>query len=258
MKAKRYYTINIPVGTFWKVYLPLGLFFCVVGVFLAIFVVDRVVMPNLVGVGRDEVMVPDLQGLTYDQARDRLLEQGLMVEIRSREFHDEIASGMLITQSPEVGKEVKRGRRVSVTLSRGKEIAVIPEVKGLSEHHARKELRRGGFTIGRVIRTYSESQPADHVIDADPAGGTTISRSMNVDLRVSRGSRPTHSEVPNLVGQSLAEAREVVEQRGLEVGRVSYQNSPSLVPGTVVSQSVSPGTEVPFESAVDLVVSVIE
>ncbi|KMQ52654.1 Serine/threonine-protein kinase PknB [Chitinispirillum alkaliphilum] len=255
---KKYYSINIPVGLFWKLYLPIGIIVVGIGTLLAIFAVDRFVMPNIIGVNRDVVAVPDLDGLNFEQARDRLLEEGLLIEVRSREFHDEILAGNLISQHPSPGNEVKKGRRIAVTLSRGNEIAVIPDLKGLSEHRARTELRNQGFSLGRMQRVYNAAVPADQVIESVPASGTTISRTMNVDLRVSRGRRPTHSEVPNLVGQPLAEAREIIEERGLSVGRVSHRNSPSLAPGTVVSQSVSPGTDVPFESSIELVVSVIE
>ena len=48
----------------------------------------------------------------------------------------------------------------------------------------------------------------DVVVDAFPASGTTISREMEVDLYVSKGPRPTHAEVPNLVGESIGSAKE--------------------------------------------------
>lgn len=254
---KKSYTISIPVGLFWKVYVPAALVLSVAGFFVGIFVVDRVIMPNIVGVNRGMIEVPSIKGLTYDEGRHELYGVGLLTEIRSREFDDSIPNGSIINQFPESGAKVKKGRKIAVTVSRGKEIAAIPRVKQLSERQARIELNKYGFSLGKVKKNYSSSYPQDVVIDAYPPGGTTISRSMDVDLIVSRGPRPTHAQVPNIVGESLSAAREKVKESGLKVGKVTYQNNSSLVPGTVISQSVSPGAKAPLDSYVDIVVSVI-
>ncbi len=254
---KKSYTISIPVALFWKVYLPLALLLAGVGFFAGIMIVDRVVMPNIVGVNRDMIDVPDIKGLTYENGRHKLYGVGLLTEIRSREFDEAVADGSIINQFPEAGAQVKKGRKIAVTVSKGKEVAIIPRVKDLSERQARIELRKNGFTLGKVKKTYSEHQPLDQVIDAFPPGGTTISRAMEVDLLVSKGPRPTHAEVPNVIGESLSEARKKIEESGLTLGKVDYQNNASLVPGTVISQSVSPGSKVQLESRVDIVVSVI-
>jgi beta-lactam-binding protein with PASTA domain len=64
--------------------------------------------------------------------------------------------------------------------------------------------------------------------------------------------------MPNIVGENLAGAREKLEESGLNVGKINYRNDPSLLPGTVISQSVSPGENVPLETSVDITVSLIQ
>ncbi|MFP4162380.1 MAG: PASTA domain-containing protein [Chitinispirillaceae bacterium] len=254
---KKNYTISIPVGLFWKVYVPAALVLCGVGFLVGLLVVDKLVMPNIVGVNRGMVEVPNIEGLPYEEGRHKLYGVGLLTEVRDKEFDDSIQDGSIINQYPESGSKVKKGRKVAATVSRGKEIAAIPRVKQLSERQARIEFRKYGFTLGKVKKKYSSSYPEDIVIDAYPPGGTTISRSMEVDLIVSRGSRPTHATVPNIVGESLAEAEKQIKESGLKVGKITYQNSSSLVPGTIISQSVSPGAKAPLDSHVNMVVSVI-
>ena len=257
MKKTKNYTISIPVKIFWLVYVPLGLVLGSAGILGGIFAVDRFVMPKVAGVDRDLVAVPDVQGLPYEDGRNRFFGVGLLTELRSREFNEKIANGSIIDQFPEAGTMVKKGRRVAVTVSRGSEVAVIPPLRQLTERQARLELRNSGFTVGRVRRNFSETHPLDEVIESFPPSGTAISRAMEVDLVVSRGPRPTHGEVPNVIGESLSEARKAVEEAGLRVGRVDYRNNPALVPGTVISQSAAPGSRIPLESAVDLVISAI-
>lgn len=254
---KKNYTINIPAGRFWKVYIPGAALICVLGIIAGFVLVDRVIMPNVVGVDRDIVEVPSVKGMSLDQAREMFFRAGLLTEIRSREYDDSLFQNAVISQFPDSGAKVKKGRKIAVTVSKGKEIAVVPDVRNLSERQARIELKKHGFTLGKVKKVYSEDRPVDAVVNAFPESGTTISREMEVDLIVSKGARPTHAEVPNLVGESLGSAKKKIEDAGLLAGKISYQNNSSLLPGTIISQSESPGASIPLESTIDLVVSVI-
>ncbi|HEX2959284.1 MAG TPA: PASTA domain-containing protein [Chitinispirillaceae bacterium] len=254
---KKNYTISIPVKTFWKIVVPSFIVACILGSVFGFFFIDKIVMPKIVGVSRDIIEVPGLSGLSYETARQKLYESGLLTEIRSREFDSNVPEDGVISQSPEKGEKVKKGRKIAVVLSKGKEVAVIPDVRGLSERQARIEMKKSGFTIGKVKKTFSESVPSESVIDAFPQSGTTVSRALEVDLIVSKGVKPTHTEVPNMVGESITSAKEKLAESNLNVGKISYENNASLLPGTVISQSAAPGSRQPLESSVDLVVSVI-
>lgn len=252
---RKCYTVSIPVGRFWLVILPLAILLAGLGAIGGFFFADLYVMPRIVGVQRDMVEIPDVRGKQFDDARNTLFGIGLLTERRDREFNDEVAEGAVIMQFPEAGETVKKGRTVSVSISRGAEVGTVPQVRGMNERQARNELRRSGFSVGRVTRTFSNTQPLDAVIETTPPAETTTSRALNVDLVISRGVRPTHAEVPNLIGETLSEARKKIEEASLRVGRVTTQTHATLTPGSVISQSSAPGSKVPFESAIDLVVS---
>jgi len=257
MKNRRY-TISISVKTFWKIIVPLLFFLTAVGGLAGFFAVDRYVMPRIAGVTRDMVNTPDVQGMDYEAGRDKLFKAGLLTETRGKEFDDSVPEGAVISQFPEPGSPVKKGRKIAVTVSRGAEAAMIPLVRLMTERQARQELKKAGFNVGNVKKQYHETQALDVVIDVFPPAGTTISRAMDIDLVLSRGPRPTHAEVPNIIGESLAEARKKIENAGLKVGKIDYQNNTSLVPGTVMSQSAAPGAKVPLESQVGIVISAIK
>jgi eukaryotic-like serine/threonine-protein kinase len=254
MASAKKYTISIPVDTFWKVVVP-SFFAAAVA---AVVFIDVIVMPGVVGIDHDLKVVPPVAGLSIDQGRDKILATRLYVEIQSRDYDKTIPDGMIISQNPGPGEKVKKGRRILITVSKGKEFAVIPNVKKLTERQARIELKKGGITIGDAKKSFNDDVPADNVIDAFPAGGTTISRDMKVDLLISKGKKPTSAEMPNIVGESLNEAQKKIEESGLAVGKISYKNDSSLLPGTVISQSVSPGESVPLSTSVAITVSVIQ
>ncbi len=254
---KKNYTININPQYFWKFFVPGVLIALVVGGISAVLVIDMVVMPNIVGVNRDIVTVPDIVGKDLEAGREALYKAGLLTEIRSREYDNKLTENAILSQFPEAGSKVKKNRRIAVTVSKGKPVAVIPDVRNLTERQARIEMKKAGLSIGKIKKNYHDEKPVDIIIQAFPESGTTVSRDLEIDLIISRGPKPTKADVPNLVGESIAEARKKIEESNLAVGKISYENNSSLLPGTIVSQSVSPGTNVPFESAIDLVVSVI-
>jgi serine/threonine-protein kinase len=254
---KKCYTVSMPVKTFWLRFLPLLFLFSAIAGLVGFILVDRYVMPRIVGVTRDMVKVPDVRGMVYEDGRNKFYGVGLLTEIRGKEFDDGVPEGSVISQTPEPGEEVKKGRKIAVTVSRGKEAATIPAVRLLTERQARTELRKNGFNIGNVKKAYHNIHPVDAVIETFPPEGTTISRAMDIDLVISRGPKPTHAEMPNIIGESLSEARKKIEEAGLKVGKIDYQNNPSLVPGTVVSQSAGPGSKVALDSRIDIVISAI-
>jgi serine/threonine-protein kinase len=252
---KKCYTISIPVRTFWLRFLPLCLLFGAVGALVGFIAVDRYVMPRIVGVQRDMISTPDVQGMPYDDARNKFFAVGLLTEERGREFNEEIPDGSVISQFPAPGEMVKKGRKIAVTVSRGGEAAEIPQVRRMTEQQARLDLRRSGFKVGAVKRAWHETVPLDGVVETNPPGGTTTSRAIDVEIVVSRGPKPTHADVPNIIGDPLSEARKKVEEAGLRVGRVTTQNSSAVPPGSVISQSAPPGSKIPLEASVDIVVS---
>jgi eukaryotic-like serine/threonine-protein kinase len=249
-------SISIPVRTFWRVVVPAAAGVLLGGGLLGVLVVDRLIMPQVVGLNKGIVDVPTVAGVGYEEARELLFRAGLLCNVRDEEFSDSVPPGTVIRQYIGVGEKVKRGRQIDVALSRGPRVGVVPDVRGIAEHIARLELRKKGFTPGRGRREYDEKVPADAVINTKPEVGTSISREMDVEIVVSKGPKPTSAEMVNVVGEALGEAQAKIADAGLKVGRVDYQNNSSLTPGTVTSQSVPPGTAVPLESAVDLVVSV--
>lgn len=255
----RNYTISFSISakTFWRTVVPLTLVLILAGAVSGVLVVDRLIMPNVVGVNKGIVSVPDVAGMQWEGARQKLYDVGLVGRIKHEEFSDSIPADVVVRQYVDAGSSVKRGRHIDVAVSRGPEVAEVPAVRGLAEHVAKLELRKKGFKINRIQKKYHERVPTGHVVAADPPEGTTISREMGLTLYVSDGPKPTHAEMVNVVGESLGNARVAIGEAGLKVGRVDYRNNPDLAPGTVLSQSVPPGTAVPLESSVDLVVSVI-
>src|SRR5690554_6159214 len=105
---KKSILINIPFRSFWRYILPGTLIVCVVAAISGIIIVDRLIMPGVVGVNRDIVEVPDVVGMEYEAAREKFYKAGLLTEIRSREYDNQVAEQHVINQFPEKGQKVKK------------------------------------------------------------------------------------------------------------------------------------------------------
>ncbi|MBD3347457.1 MAG: PASTA domain-containing protein [Chitinivibrionales bacterium] len=254
---KKNYTISIPVVKFWTIVVPSAILLMIAGGLVMMLIVDRAIMPKIVRVDKGLVVMPDLHNLPWKEARQELYDVGLRGQVVGRQYDTEIKDNYVISQSPKAGENVNTAERrgVDITLSKGPEILEIPEIAKIMERKAKRRLREAGFTIGTVTRYYSNRIPQDHVISISPDPGTKISRELPVDISISKGPMPTHAEVPNIIGDLLSSAKEKIREAGLKVGEVEAKQSATSRPGTIISQSAAPGSTVPFEKTINLVVS---
>jgi eukaryotic-like serine/threonine-protein kinase len=253
---KKSYSINIPAGLFWKVIVPSAVILCIAGGALGIVIIDKMVMPRIVHNDRQIVTVPDLSDHEWEKARQQLFDVGLRLQISSRQYDEKILRDHILSQQPAAGEKVRKGRLVIVTVSKGSEVGEVPDVRKLTERKAVIELRKQGFIVGKKKRDFSDSLEKDMVIQVSPAPGSSVSKEMPVDLVISDGVKPTHADVPNLIGESLLDAKKKIEESGLVLGKIDYKNNATLSPGTIVSQSVPPGSSVALKSAINIIVSV--
>ncbi|MBD3419956.1 MAG: PASTA domain-containing protein [Chitinivibrionales bacterium] len=254
---KKNYTISVPVKTFWSIILPLAIVVAAIGTIAGVLIVDRLVMPGIVSVDKGIVKVPEIRNLEYEHARQKLFDIGLRMQVTSKDFSTEVAEGCVIMQQPEAGvtMDTKERRGVQVALSKGPEVRTVPDLGKITEHHAKRELRKHGFSIGNSVGIFSSVTPKDHVIAISPESGSEISRETPIQLTVSRGERPTHAVVPNVIGEMLSTAKAQILESGLKVGRIEPKYTTVSRPGRVISQSISPGNSVPFERAVNMIVA---
>ncbi|MBN1309638.1 MAG: hypothetical protein JXA18_17085, partial [Chitinispirillaceae bacterium] len=79
---KRSYTISIPASFFWKRLLPAVFLIIIVGSIGGIIVIDRLIMPNVVGINRDVVTVPNVVRMPFEEGREAFFKAGLLTEVR--------------------------------------------------------------------------------------------------------------------------------------------------------------------------------
>jgi serine/threonine-protein kinase len=131
--------------------------------------------------------VPQLVGLTPQEAQGRLAEAGLGVGETSGTYTDAVPPGMIVSTHPACGVDIERGSSVTLTLSKGPEMVAIPSLLGHAEADALAALRAQGFQV-ELQQAYDESVGAGLVCAMEPAPDTSVARGSRIAVTVSQGS----------------------------------------------------------------------
>lgn len=188
-------------------------------------------------VASEVVEVPDLVGLTTEEARASLASAGLSFDLRSRMPHPDAAPDAVVAQSPLPGQFARPGAPVEVTVSEGPELARIPDLRGLSARQGGIVLERLGFRFRHD--TVDSRAMRGRVVGTDPEAGSEVELPSEITIRVSSG--PDVVDVPDLVGRHMDDVEPLLENSGFRLGRVSYDPEARSARGRIVAQSPSPG-----------------
>lgn len=205
-------------------------------------------------VSGSEIVVPNVVGLTEEEAFQTLKDADFNPSIADTSFGVSLPPSRVFLQKPESKKLVKEGRTVFLFISGGDQIISVPLLKGKSIRDARLSLERIGLKLGSIDELAS-THPKDMVFDQQFAEGTKLRKGQSVSITVSIGSGDGEIVVPDLIGKSLTEAQRILLDSTLTVGKVNYQISSTLLPNTVLDQYPAPGNKLNTGNSVDLFIT---
>lgn len=205
----------------------------------------------------DGIEVPDLKGLTFDEAKEQLNAKGLGIKNAGTVASDQYDEGQIVSQTPDALTKAEANTTVEVTLSSGKGEVSVPSVTGMDETTAYNTLTNSGFTPVKDY-AYSADVAQGNVIEQSPNAGSLAKAGDNVKIVISRGkeqAEATSVAVPGVTGLTEDAARSAIQNVGLAVGNVSSAYSDSVASGQIISQNPVADTAVDAGTAVDFVVS---
>lgn len=202
------------------------------------------------GVISQDLKVPNVIGLDYTTAQQRLAQSGFQADQGEARPHATAPKNTVLDQTPPAGSKDIAGATVTLAVSSGQRMGVVPNVIGLSRPDAERMLEQVGFDLGDVTEQPS-TQARGEVVDSRPRPGTQTPIPGPVALVLSGG--PNIVQVPDVVGRSFAEARLLLRQIGLETGEVTSENGGSPDGAAqVLSQTPAAGSQVAAGSRVSL------
>ncbi|MDA1365233.1 Stk1 family PASTA domain-containing Ser/Thr kinase [Glycomyces algeriensis] len=189
----------------------------------------------VVSQGPERYQVPNLAGMTEDEARGELAAFSAEIEVE-HEYSVDAKAGEVTRTDPTAGEEVKAGTPVTLYVSDGYPPNEVPDVVGLTEADARAAIETEGLPVGEVTRRTSDTIAEGLVIEQDPSPASPVGPENPVNLVISSG--PEMIEVPDVVGMDLGEATDELEGLGFTVKTAQIWFS-----GTVFDQSIDGGTD---------------
>jgi eukaryotic-like serine/threonine-protein kinase len=241
-----------------KKYLPyLWIFigFCAFWIIVFI-IIDSYILPSAIhNINKTEV--PDVKGLSLKEAKTKIESHDLKYKIVNEQYNEEYPKGHIINQSPKARSIVKEKRHINLTVSKGGEIVIMPNITKRSLRFARVNLMQRGLYIGNIDYVFSDSIGVDTIISQSHSPGKQVPFGSYINLVVSKGLE-AEIEVPNLTGKTLTQAEQLLESLELELGIISstYDEiyAATYFRNTIVDQFPQPGELVTKNTKVDITI----
>ena len=207
------------------------------GVVAAIAVIAIAVFAFSSLTGGAKVSVPNVLGETQEQAVQSLESVGLEADVAKKtSYSDTYEAGQVMEQSPDANRQVKKGTKVKLVISKGKETksTTVPALTGLTQEEAEAALKEANLKGNPT----QEANDADKgtVFEQGTNAGTEVDEGTTIDYKVSTG--PDSNAVPGVEGMSETEAANTLSSAGFKVEK-AYGYSSDVEEGNVISQSVT-------------------
>jgi len=197
------------------------------------------------------VVIPLVEGKTVREAEKIVKKSGLKLLVKSRVYSSKVEAGKIISQFPDAGEKLEKGKTVEVKVSRGEKKVEVPDLTGKTGEQAANILGKLGLEVGEITKEFSEFDE-DAIISQDPKAGEKVMIGTPVDLVISRGIELV--VVPDLKGLDLDEATQTLAQKRLKYD-LSWEFNNEVDANKIIRQNPSYGEEVNKDSVVKLVVS---
>ena len=228
------------------------------GIFAAIAllaVIGAVVMA-LLNSGTKNYPVPNLSGLTKDQAIEAIEKDGHFQYKFSEQYDSNVEKGYVVDQNPNQGREFPEGTVINFTVSKGPEPAAqvtVPDLSNMTPEEAEAELAKYKLTGKSGNSEPSDDVEVGHVCRQSPNAGTSAKAGDTITYYLSSG--PNEVEVPNVSGYSENNAKSALKSAGFTNVSVVYENSDTVTSGLVVRTDPSAGTKTAANQTITVTVS---
>ncbi len=137
----------------------------------------------VISLGQKIVKVPKVVGKTEQEARALLDEQDLEV-ILMEEYDKKVEKGIVISQDIEANTELAAGKSVTITVSKGIEETIVPNVLGKPKEDAVKELEEAGLTISATLTEQDSTKGNNTILKQSLEPGSTVEKGTTLTITV--------------------------------------------------------------------------
>jgi serine/threonine-protein kinase len=187
------------------------------------------------------------QGQHQAQA-ERQIHRAHLVASVQHGSSEKFKKGIVFKQNPGPGSHVEKGGTVTIFVSTGPPRVPVPDVKGKQWTDAQQELTDAGLVPEEHI---VQGPKKGEVSATDPPSGKSVPKGSKVRVNVMSG--PAQESVPNVVGETAAQATADLRDHGFNPNPTYVDNDAPQ--GQVIHQNPAPGSTEPKGSSVDIQIS---
>ena len=164
-----------------------------------------------VSAGTEAVSVPDVMGLTYEEAYNKITAEGLLVN-RLESYTGLVEKGRVISQLPVGGEPAAKGSTVNVNVSLGLEDnkVAMPNLIGCDQIEAEEWIHENGMILQSIGQEYSDIIAKDLVCYQNFSVGTPLDPGTPIAFSISLGKDPasgiTYKCNASIAAPSISEA----------------------------------------------------
>lgn len=224
------------------------------GAFVILLLFNFVVMPWYV---RHDtlVKVPDVVGLNFEEAKTKLDNEGLEGLQGDIRYDPSKPIGTVIEQNPPSEQVVKDGRRIYLVISGGEQLYDVPNLVGRSLREAKFMLSQRNLESQDVEYRASVQYPSGIVLSQIEPAGSKVKKGTVIGLIVSTGMESGDIKVPELTGKNVEEAKKLILQNKLSIGKINFQPTENVPLNSVIDQYPKANTMAKENQKVDLFVN---
>lgn len=236
---------SVVIGVICGVVAAVVLVLIFLGIFTGVFSRDRVSVPNFVGKNY----------YTEVDGNSRYKDFSFEVTFVSSTSEE---AGQIIKQDKDPGTKVRPGSTIGLEVVSNGTAATVPNINGKSLTQAETMLKAAGFLHFNIVTQNNTKYKVNTVIRSDPAQGSKADTADTLILYVASQSDDAEVSVPDFTGLNYTTEHDRVTDYitgvGLTIGSVTEKDS-RLPAGTILSQSLTKGSNVAKGTEIDIVIS---
>jgi beta-lactam-binding protein with PASTA domain/predicted Ser/Thr protein kinase len=186
--------------------------------------------------GGETVAVPDVVGLSQDEAQRVLTDAGFQVTT-DQDRDDDVEEGVVLRQQPAAASQLEEGKTVTIVVNSSAPRVEVPDVVGEQEADATRMLT--DLDLKAQVVPQTSDAPNGEVLDQSPPAGEAVPRGSVVRLTVSSGAGT--GEVPDVVGLDRTAAANELGRAGFKTD-AQDEASDTVEAGTVIRTDPEAGT----------------
>ncbi|MFI0090337.1 Stk1 family PASTA domain-containing Ser/Thr kinase [Streptomyces bobili] len=204
----------------------------------------------VVSTGAPKVAVPSVLGKSLAEAKTILEDDKYQLVVETKDEISTEEPGTVLDQDPNLGAEVEKGSKVTLTIAKAEDKSTVPDVLNQSCDQAKAQMEANNLVGNCVEVDTQDPNLVGKVIGTTPQANSKADKGSQVQIQIGKAPANQQTQVPgNLQGMSLKDAKKALQDAGLNVGNVTVNDDNA----TVINSDPAPGSTVNRGQTVNLV-----